>query len=240
MLKNKIGKNLALTVLTLAFLWGFFVFGKEVKKRWIVYVTLHSTHWQERYNEMQQVKPGTYRVVFFGNSLTEMFDLTAYFRDPGIYNAGIVGDFTEGLVKRAHCVAKLKPQKVFIEIGINDIIEQISLKKIGDNYRQAIKIIRQQSPATKIYVQSNLPVIINRPSIFTDDARVKKVIIEQNDNLKKMAGEEACVYVDIYSEFLKEKKPETLFIWDGVHLTGKGYAIWSRVVSPYLAAASSE
>lgn len=234
MSKNKLFKYFVVAGLATAFLWIFFVFGKEVKKRWIVYVTLHSSHWEKRYKEMQQIRPGRYKTIFLGNSLTEMFYLGAYFNDTTLLNCGIVGDFTEGLLKRVSLITRLKPSKLFIEIGINDMIEQISLNEINTNYKQLIRIIQEESQSTKIYIQSNLPVIINRPSLLTSDEDVNNAVRKQNENLKKLAAETNCVYIDIYQEFSKEKDKESLFSWDGVHLTDKAYMIWSKKLKSYL------
>jgi lysophospholipase L1-like esterase len=238
MIKNKQFRYAAATVLAIALLGGFFIFGKEVKKRWVVYVTLNCPHWKERYNEMQQIPQGKYKTVFLGNSLTEMFDLNAYFNDSALVNFGIVGDFSEGLVKRAKLVTRLKPDRLFIEIGINDMIEQVSLAEICSNYRELIGIIQKESPGTKIFVQSNLPLIINRPSWFTGDTDVNNLVLEQNVNLQKIAAETGCVYVDICTEMIKEKNKESLFIWDGLHLTDKAYQIWTDKVKDYLVSES--
>jgi lysophospholipase L1-like esterase len=234
MLKHKIFKYFVFGVCALAFLWGLFVIGKAAKRKWIVYVTLHSSHWQERVGEIEQVKPGKYKIIFLGNSLTELFDVQYYFSDSTILNCGIVGDFTEGLIKRAGTITRLKPEKLFIEIGINDMIEQVPLSKICDNYAELIGIIKKECPATKIYIESNLPVIINRPSILTDDEDVNGLIREQNENLKKLAANTGCVYVDIYPEFIKERNLEALLVPDGIHLTEKAYIIWANKVKGYL------
>ncbi len=216
------------------FLWVFFLLGKEVKKKWIVYVTLQSSHWQERNSEICNIVPGRYKIIFFGNSLTELFDLEYYFKDSTILNCGIVGDFTEGLVKRVAAITRLKPKKLFIEIGINDMIEQISLNEICANYEQLIKIIQKGSPDTKIYIQSNLPVIINRPSIFTSDKYVNTIILDQNEKLKVLSKNTNCVYVDVYSSLVKIKDKESLFIWDGIHFTDTAYSIWAGTVKTYI------
>ncbi len=234
MSKSRIFKYFALIAGSILFLWGFFVFGKKVKKKWIVYVTLHSAHWEERYKELEQIKPGSYKIIFLGNSLTELFDLTYYFKDTTILNCGIVGDFTEGLVKRVNTITKLKPEKLFIEIGINDIIEQISLEEICANYEELIKTIKKESPLTKIYIQSNLPAIINRPSLLTGDKEVNDLIRKQNRNLQQLAKNCNCTYIDVYSSFVREKDFESLFIADGIHFTPKAYNIWKEIILPYL------
>lgn len=216
------------------FLVGIFCLGKKIKQRWIVHVTLNSPHWQERVEEMGHLDVPKGRTVFFGNSLTELFDLPFYFKDSSLINCGIVGDFSEGLLKRTDLVTKLKPGKLFIEMGINDIIEQIPLKEICGNYEKIIDRVKSESSDTKIFIQSNLPVIINRPSMFTDNEDVNTLIKEQNKNLKQLAAAKGCVYIDVYSSFMKEKDLSSLFIWDGIHFTPAGYATWAAVVRPYL------
>ncbi len=197
-------------------------------------ITLKSEHWQQRNEEIKNIPTGKYKVVFLGNSLTELFNVTEYFNDTNLLNCGIVGDFSEGLVKRIDNIAKLKPEKLFIEIGINDIIEKISLDDICDNYRDVIKKMQVQSPQTKIYIQSNLPVIINRPSFLTDDKDVNNRVLKQNKNLKKIAKEFNLTYIDIHTVFIKHPNLNELFIPDGIHLTPTAYTLWKTTLMPYL------
>ncbi|HKC67114.1 MAG TPA: GDSL-type esterase/lipase family protein [Bacteroidia bacterium] len=215
-------------------LWLLFLAEKKIKQRWIVEKTLKSEHWQQRNQQIKNTPPGKYKVVFLGNSLTELFFLDDYFADSTFLNCGIVGDFSEGLVNRIDNIAKLKPEKLFIDIGINDIIEKIALDDICTNYREVIKKMQAQSPDTKIYIQSNLPVIINRPSFLTDNKDVNNRILQQNENLKKIAKEFNLTYIDIHTAFIKHPNLNELFVPDGVHLTPIAYTIWKNTLMPYL------
>ncbi len=217
-------------------LFILFMSGKKIKQHWIIETTLQSDHWQKRAKEIENAPQGKYKTIFLGNSLTEMWDVNYYFNDSTILNCGITGDFSEGLLKRCGAITKLKPEKLFIEIGINDMIEKIPLEDICSNYEQLITCIQQESPQTKIYIQSNLPLIINRPSLLTDNEDVNNLVIKQNENLKQLAKKYNCVYVDVYSEMIKEKDRASLFIWDGLHLTSKAYKIWKDIVKNYLSA----
>lgn len=214
--------------------WLFFLAIKKIKQRRIVEITLKSEHWQQRNEEIKNTPSSKYKVIFLGNSLTELFSVNYYFNDSTLLNCGIVGDFSEGLVKRIDNIAKLKPEKLFIEIGINDIIEKIALDDICDNYREVIKKMQAQSPQTKIYIQSNLPVIINRPSFLTDDKDVNDRILKQNENLKKIAKEFNLTYIDIHTAFIKYPNLNELFLPDGVHLTPTAYTVWKTTAMPYL------
>lgn len=228
-------RNMIIWVAALAGLCVLFMAGKEIKRKWIVYATLHSRHWRERVAEIEAIKPGRYQTIFLGNSLTELFWLDQYFPDTTILNCGIVGDFTEGLLKRTGGIIRLKPKKLFIEIGINDLVEQIPLSEITGNYRTLIRRIKQESPATQIYIQSNLPVIIYRPGFLAGDATVNENVREQNRNLKMLASQENVTYIDLYGPFMRSGRLGELLVEDGIHLTPKAYTVWKLTVSPYLA-----
>jgi lysophospholipase L1-like esterase len=207
---------------------------KWIKKKWIVHKTLVSPHWQERYAQMKQLPAGKYSVVFFGNSLTELFSLDRYFADSAFLNAGIVGDFTEGLLRRVDEVTAIKPGKIFIEIGINDIIEQVPVDEIVSNYEELVKRIKVQSPQTKIYIQSNLPVVIHRPGLFVGTAEVNKKVVELNSRLRQLAWRQDACFVDLYACFKRSGNVEDLLIPDGIHLTHKAYGVWRLAITPYL------
>jgi len=231
MQKPKGIKYVVATVLVFILLFMVFMGGKKIKQRWIIERTLQSEHWQKREKEIESAPQGKYKTIFFGNSLTEMWDVNYYFNDSTILNCGITGDFSEGLLKRCGTIITLKPENLFIEIGINDMIEKISLDEICSNYEQLITRIKKESPHTNIYIQSNLPLIINRPSLLTNDTDVNTLVLKQNENLKLLAKKYNCLYVDIYSEMIKEKDRASLFIWDGLHLTSKAYLIWKKVIT---------
>ncbi len=221
-------------ILAIAFLTGVFATGKKAKQKWIIYKTLKCKHWKNREAEIKNVKPAKYKVVFLGNSLTELFDLNYYFKDSTLLNCGIVGDFSEGLLKRANDIIQLKPEKLFIEIGINDMIEQIPLEEICKNYDELIKAVKNGSPQTKIFIQSNLPVILRHPSLFVSDKDVNELIIVQNNNLQKLADKNAVVFINLHTPFLRSGYLKDLLIEDGVHLTNKAYGVWRISLLPYL------
>ena len=212
------------------FIFAAFVVGKKIKQRWIVENTISSEHWQKRVKEIESAPLGKYKTIFLGNSLTEMWDVNYYFNDSTILNCGITGDFSEGLLQRTKGILRIEPDKLFIEIGINDMIEKIPLTEICSNYEKLIRLFQKEMPQTKIYIQSNLPVIINRPSMLTDDEDVNKRVIAQNKNLQQIATQCHCTYIDVYTEFAKEKDKASLFIYDGIHLTPKAYTIWTKVI----------
>src|SRR4051812_2060560 len=86
---------------------------RRVTMRSNIEKTLISDHWKSRYNEFLQ-EPRKYGgIVFLGNSLTEMFNLSTL-GDSSIINRGINGDFTQGVLKRLPEVISLQPSRIFI------------------------------------------------------------------------------------------------------------------------------
>src|SRR6202020_1961602 len=68
---------------------------------------------------MEPIVPG--RIIFLGNSITEMGDWKKVLNDSTVLNRGIGGDITYGVLKRLKDITDRNPSKVFILLGINDI-----------------------------------------------------------------------------------------------------------------------
>lgn len=60
-------------------------------------------------------------IVFLGDSITEKIDWRELFSYPNIVNRGIGSDTITGVNNRIDSIVKLRPSKVFLMIGINDI-----------------------------------------------------------------------------------------------------------------------
>jgi lysophospholipase L1-like esterase len=205
---------------------------RRYKIRNIINRTLASEHWNERETAFlkEPRKPG--RVVFLGNSLTELFDLSVL-GDTTYINRGITGDFTEGVLKRLDEVISLKPAKLFIEIGINDLVEHVPVQEICNNYDEIIDRVRKGSPLTQIYMQSLLPVRM-KSSFLTSSEDVNGVIKQQNEELRKVAEKYRVAFIDLHDSFANGNEINPRLTWDGVHLVDEGYEIWKGLLMPYL------
>ena len=75
----------------------------------------------EIFEEVNEIsKPG--KIVFLGDSLIDFFPIQDFFPRVKIYNRGIAGDTTKDLLKRLDNVIELKPSKLFLQIGTNDLV----------------------------------------------------------------------------------------------------------------------
>jgi lysophospholipase L1-like esterase len=171
-------------------------------------------------------------IIFFGDSMTENFGELLETSD-SLINMGISGDFTFGLLKRTDAVIRLTPAKLFIMIGINDIIEQVPMWQICDNYEKIIDNISQESPETEIFVQSTLPTY-GLEGAISSGSSINRKVIELNRFLQSMCQRRGLTYIDLYSGMVNEQKELRHDLTsDGIHLNEEGYIIWKSVIQLY-------
>jgi len=148
--------------------------------------------------------------------------------DTTVINRGIAGDITFGVLKRLDDVILRQPSKLFLLIGINDIGKDIPDAVIADNIRKIIERVQSQSPSTKIYVHSLLPV---NPDVknFPQHYDKQEHILNTNKLIKRVTENAHCIYVNIHDLFKdKQGKLDAKYTFDGLHLTpsGDGYQKW--------------
>ena len=170
----------------------------------------------------------TGRIIFLGNSITQGGDWAKLTGDSTVVNRGIGADVTFGLRSRLDDVTKRKPSKLFVLIGINDISKDIPDAVIAAEYRMLIDSVRAQSPQTKIFVQSILPLnptVKNFPQHYDKQARVVAV----NRLLRQMARETGATYIALWPIFVdRQNRLDASLTGDGLHLNQQGYERWVR------------
>jgi lysophospholipase L1-like esterase len=170
----------------------------------------------------------TGRIIFLGNSITQIGDWKKLLSDSTVINRGIGGDITFGVLKRLDDVIRRKPSKIFLLIGINDIGKDIPDAVIADNIHKIITRVQTESPSTKIYVQSILPVNPDVPN-FPQHYDKQEHVLNTNKLIKKVADDAHCPYVNIHDLFTDNQgKLDAKYTGDGLHLTpaGEGYPKW--------------
>ena len=168
------------------------------------------------------------RLLFIGDSLIEYFDWQERFPKNAVYNMGVAGETVEGLYARLPVVyTQLDvPDAIFIMSGINNLA--MGHRKFITTYRKIVRGLKKQYKSPRIYVHSLLPVLF--PWISNDEIR------DINMQLKKMADAEKVDYLDIYSLFLDRegKALADYLLEDGVHVSEKGYRVWSNEIEKHL------
>jgi lysophospholipase L1-like esterase len=191
--------------------------------------TINTMRYQDMVASFNDSEIDTSTIVFLGNSLIEHFNLSQ-FNNPHIVNRGISGDFTEGVITRMDGIITRHPKKIFLEIGINDLIEKIALKTIGNNYEIILEKIIKVSPKTQIFIHSLLPTKLHG-SIITSANNINQRVMEFNNMLLNLSEKYHCTYIDTWSHFAtKDNSMNPSLTDDGIHLTPEGYKIWVAVI----------
>lgn len=169
-------------------------------------------------------------IIFLGNSITAGTDWVELLQLPAAKNRGISGDITFGVLERLSEVTEGKPAMVFILIGINDISRNIPDSIIIRNYRTIIRRIQSESPSTKIYFQTLLPVN-NEYTAFKNHYNKDEHILAVNKAIRSFAGEKNVTVVDLHPHFLNaDGKLDKMLCIDGLHLNPSGYKVWASVL----------
>ena len=189
----------------------------------IPFIPEHTLQRLEQFKKEPVTKGG---IIFLGNSITEMGNWSKLLNDTTVINRGIGGDVTFGVLKRLDDVTIRQPKKLFILLGINDIGKDIPDSVIAYNYFNIIKQVHIQSPGTKIFVQSILPlntIHANFPQHYNKAEHIPVV----NAMLKAQASALNYTYITLTSLFTDDNgrlKSELTF--EGLHLKPEAYVIW--------------
>jgi len=170
-------------------------------------------------------------IYFLGDSIIEGCQWNELFNNSSIKNRGISSNTTQNILERLDEVVEAKPQKVFLLIGINDLLTQVNFEIFIDNYKKILSRIREESPNTIIYIHSILPLNRN----IGNFGKVKnKDVINANNKILKFADSIHIIYVNLYDNFLENNILNTKFSFDGIHLNGQGYLAWKQVIQQYV------
>jgi len=186
-------------------------------------------YYVERIKYFAQLKAPQKAIVFLGNSITEAGEWQEVLPGKTVINRGISGDNSFGVYARLDALLALKPAKVFLLVGINDLKRGTPAEVILNNYKRIIEKIKMDAPETTLYLQSILPVaeaVI--PAIYAKINNEK--IRDLNKGLKELASITQLTFIDLYNDvFISDdgqlKKELTT---DGLHLKAAAYIIWAK------------
>lgn len=195
----------------------------------------YSTFYYQRASLFEQLPVKSSDIIFLGNSITNGGEWAELFNNPNVKNRGISGDRTNGVYDRLDAILKGKPKKIFLLIGINDLNHGLTVDSILSTYAMIVEKIQHDSPKTKLYLQSVLPVTTHYNMFSGHTAKAAQIPV-LNAGIKKIAHRSGVTYIDIYTPFLDPKTGvlDTSLTNDGLHLMGAGYKRWAELVKPYV------
>lgn len=187
------------------------------------------TRYRDANAGLKPLASGENRVVFFGDSITDIWKLDESFPGKPYINRGISGQTTPQLLVRFRPdVIDLHPKVVIILAGTNDIAGNTgpeTLEQIEGNYASIAELARAHD--IKVIYSSILPVhqyTEKAGDMFTQ--RPPEKILALNKWLKTYCASTGCLYLDYFSAVVDDKgymKKELAD--DGLHPNAAGYKI---------------
>jgi lysophospholipase L1-like esterase len=172
-------------------------------------------------------------ILFIGSSsFTKWTDVQNYFPGYTIINRGFGGSSLPDLIRYAgDIIFPYKPRQVVIYCGDNDLAasDTVSAQTVFNRFQQLFAMIREKLPATSVAFVSIKP----SPS----RQRLMPKMREANLLIKKFLKQKKnTAFIDVYHKMLnKDGTPlKDIFLEDELHMNAKGYAIWQKVMQPYL------
>lgn len=187
--------------------------------------------------------PGENRVVFFGDSITDIWHLDEYFPGKPYVNRGIGGQTTpQMLVRFRQDVINLQPKVVVILAGTNDIAGNTGPMQLGDieaDYASLAQLARAND--IKVIYSSVLPVhnYTERAKDFFAQRSPEKILLLNNWLRSYCAvASSGCVYLDYFSALVDDKgllKKDLAD--DGLHPNAAGFKIMAPMAEAAIAKA---
>ncbi len=193
----------------------------------------------------QNAKKG--EILFTGSSLMEQFPVNELLMTKGmhqvVYNRGIGGFTTEDMLRNMEeMVFAVKPRKIFINIGTNDIGSQgYRLEKLMENYGKIITQIRERLPEAEIYMMAYYPV--NETDKLPEGEWAKTMFLTRtNENIsiankavEELAGRMGCHFINVNQGLTDETgKLKKEFTVEGIHMYANGYEVVLENMRPFL------
>ncbi len=169
------------------------------------------------------------RVVFMGDSITDIWKFDKYFPGKPYINRGIGGQTTPQMLLRFRPdVVDLQPKAVVILAGTNDIAGNtgpMSLAEIEGNLQNMAELASVHG--IRVVLSSVIPVndYTERSKMFFP-LRPPAEILELNRWIKSYCAQHGYVYLDYFSAMVDDKGLlKSDLAEDGLHPNDRGFAI---------------
>ena len=201
---------------------------------------LHAQDTPPFYSDIQSFKkqdslhfPPSNSILFVGSSsFTKWTDIQDYFPGYKIINRGFGGSSLPDVIRYADdIIFPYNPKQVVIYCGENDLAgsDTVTANIVFSRFTQLFDLIRNRLPGVPIAFVSLKPSP-SRLHLMQKEADANTIIKDFLKNKKNAA------FIDVYSKMLNaDGSPvKDIFIEDNLHMNAKGYAIWKKLIEPFL------
>lgn len=188
---------------------------------------------QERLNYFRVMPNGPDDVIFAGDSHMAGAPFAEAYTN--ITNRGIGGDTTSGLLARLDEITEGKPERVFLCIGGNDVANFVPEKETVENFREILRRIRRDSPATRIFMLAIPPITReSRDRATNRNPRIHSL----NKHAEALASEFGATFIPLDPKFLDAEGclKKEYAMQDGTHLNDIGRLELCELLRPFVPA----
>lgn len=171
------------------------------------------------------VVPGSGGIVMLGDSITHFGRWDLLFPDARTRNFGIGGERSGHLLKRLDPIVRLKPDKIFVLIGTNDLASGLTPAEIASNVDSLLGQLRAALPDAALHLQGVMP----RARKYADRIRTL------NAAYRDLARKHAATFIDLFPVFDDGSgEMDARCTLDRLHLNGVGYVRWRETLATYV------
>ncbi len=177
--------------------------------------------------------PPAHPVLFLGSSSFQKWtNVQDYFPGYPILNRGFGGSSLPDIIRYANeIIYPYKPKQVVIYCGDNDLAasDTVTSKTVLNRFISLFNAIRNHLPEVPLLFVSIKPSP-SREKLLSKMMKANQMIKEFLQTKKHTA------YADVFSKMLDAQGHpiKDIFTEDNLHMNAKGYAIWQKVIQPYL------
>lgn len=172
-------------------------------------------------------------ILFTGSSSFRLWkNIDSYFPGYAIINRGFGGSSLPDMIRYVNdLVFPYDPKQIVIYCGENDFAADTSLypAQVAERFYQLFDLIRSKYP------QVPIAYVSMKPSPSRKHLMAKYQVANQMIRMF-LKRKKKTKFIDVYKAMLQEDgtpMPD-IFLEDNLHMNAKGYAIWQKLITPYL------
>lgn len=188
----------------------------------------------QNFKKMDNLKfPPANAILLTGSSSFRLWaDVQNYFPGYTIVNRAFGGSTIPDVIRYVDdVVIPYKPKQILIYCGDNDLAssDTVTAEMVAARFKQLFTAIRSKLPKVNIVYVSIKPSP-SRQKLMPKMEKANQLI---KDFLQKQSS---TGFADVYHPMLNaDGTPiKDIFKEDNLHMNAKGYAIWQKVLQPYL------
>ena len=175
-----------------------------------------------------QLKPSsTQKIVMLGDSITAWGNWHLFFPPNRVINKGVAGYTTQNILSEINATIILRPNSIFLMIGINDLLRGVSVEQTFKQYTLIVDTLQKN----KITVVMQATLECSRPQCGStvDDVRAL------NQKLQAFAVTRNIQWLDLNPGLTNDAQgllPK--YTWDGLHLSQPAYLYWAERLKSFI------